>query len=363
MRNFGSIPKINRRVLLSGVALLPTLFGSARAIAQAQPATALDSGKEGHAGPPIKLTPSGSITVATNFQIIENKLITGKITVNGKNGVVIRNCQINHPGDVGIDATSCTNLTIQDCKVVNTSAATGLKPNPDEVKNIQLLYGGPHTIKRVYVQGAGGIFAYRCTGALNVSFLEGHGIRGCAAEERGQLIQMVLCKGGLLMEDFSAESDVANSWTSDIISLYQCLGSHIFRRGLVDGNNHPAGCAYMVQDTPGVLFEDCDAVRQGNGAFAVYSGTGGSPSSNVIYRRCRARDTIQKDVGRGPIASNYVTYISSPGCVGTRFEQCQHFNVLLSNLAWDVSTMAVMDWVRQDFTPRAPIRNKFGWDS
>ena len=171
------------------------------------------------------------------------------------------------------------------------------------------------------------------------------------------------CKGGALMEDFSSENDVANSWTEDLINLYQCTGSYVFRRGLVDGNNCPAGCAYMVQDTPGVLFEDCDAVRQGNGAFAVYSGTGGSPSSNVIYRRCRVKDTIQQEVGRGKIASNYCSFISSPGCVGTRFEQNKYYHVNESNLAWDGSTMAVMDWVRQDFTPRAPIRDEFGWDS
>ena len=102
---------------------------------------------------PIKLQPSGSITAVTNFQTIENKLITGKITVNGFNGVTIRNCQINHPGDVGIDVSNCTNLTIHDCKVLNTNAPVGLKPNSDEAKNIQLIHGGPYTIKRATLRG------------------------------------------------------------------------------------------------------------------------------------------------------------------------------------------------------------------
>ena len=84
------------------------------------------------------------------------------------------------------------------------------------------------------------------------------------------------CKGGALMEDFSAENDVANSWTEDLVNLFQCTGGpYIIRRGLIDGNNGPAGCAYMVEGTSNVLFEDCRCFRQGNGAFAVYSGGGG----------------------------------------------------------------------------------------
>src|SRR2546423_1606852 len=129
MKHSGSIMMINRRVLLSGLALLPALFSSARAIAQNQPATgsSLDSGKEGHIEttptpiPPITLQPSGSIMVTADNQVIENKLITGSINVSGRNGVIIRNCHVRHPGGIGIYAQNCTNLTIEDCKVVNTS--------------------------------------------------------------------------------------------------------------------------------------------------------------------------------------------------------------------------------------------------
>ena len=135
MRNFGSISKINRRGLLSGVALLPTLFGSVRAD-MPKPRLPLRSipGEEGHAErlvedavqtyrddietrpTPISLQPSGSIKAVTSFQTIENRLITGKITVNGMNGVTIRNCQINHPGDVGIDATELRQFDGPGCQ-------------------------------------------------------------------------------------------------------------------------------------------------------------------------------------------------------------------------------------------------------
>ena len=92
------------------------------------------------------------------------------------------------------------------------------------------------------------------------------------------------------------------------------------------------------------------------------SGPSGRASTNVIYRRARGRDTIQQEVGRGKIASNYCSFIPSPGCIGTRFEQNKYYDVKESNLARDGSTMAVRDWVKQDFTPRVPIRNKFGWN-
>ena len=317
---------INRRVLLSGLALLPASFSSARAIAQTQPATgsSLDSGKEGHARqlvedavrtyrqgtdttptpiPLITLQPSGSITVTADNQVIENKLITGSINLSGRNGVIIRNCHVRHPGGMGIYARNCTNLTIEDCKVVNTSAPVGLKPNPDESKNIELDYGGPHTIRRVYVEGACGIYAYRCAGALNISFLEGHNIRGPLSVPRGQLIQMNQCSGGALMEDFSAESDVKNSWTEDLINLFQCSGSYIFRRGLIDGNNGPAGCAYMVEAVSNVLFEDCDAVRQGNGAFAIYAFNNvGRITASTGAAGCEIRSSRRWGAGRLPAA-------------------------------------------------------------
>jgi hypothetical protein len=143
------------------------------------------------------------------------------------------------------------------------------------------------------------------------------------------------------------------------MNLFQCTGNWTFRRGLIDGNNSPSGCAFMVEGTSNVLVEDVDALHQGNGGPAVYSGgPSGGTSSNVIYRRFRIKDTIQTDQGRGPAQSGYTTYISSPGVASSKFEQCKHFNVNLPNLAWDGSTMATKDWANADFTPRAPIRNR-----
>jgi hypothetical protein len=314
--------------------------------------------------PPITLTPSGSIVVSANNQVIENKLITGSITLAGKSGVVIRHCEIRHASGEGISATNCTNLTIEGVKIINTSAKPGLTPNADdESKNIALYYGGPHTIKRVTVEGAGaGIYAYQCSGKINISFFEGHKARG-GTGNRGNLWQFNQCSGGALCEDFSSENPMNDSWTGDIINTYACTGSYIYRRGLIDGCNHPAGCGVMFESVSNALVEDVDTLRMGNGAFAVYAGSGGGGgvSTNMTYRRCRTKDSVQQEVGRGPIQSGYTSLISSPGCVNTRFEAVKYWNVNDANLAWDGTTMALKDWSKGDFVPRSPIRNKFSW--
>lgn len=327
-------------------------------------ATDPDDAQQPPGGGTITLTPSGSITVSANNQVIEKKRITGTIMIDHKDGVIIRNCEINHPGGRAITAESCTNLLIEDCKITNTSAPSGQKPNSDdETMSIYLNQLGPHTIRRVTVEGSGqGIYAYQCNKLISVSFFEGHKARG-GQGLRGQLWQFNQCTGGALCEDFSTENPANDSWTSDNINTYTCpAGQYTYRRGLIDGNNHPAGCGMMFEGTSNALVEDVDCVHMGNGAFAVYSGgSSGGASQNMTYRRCNTRDNIATDQGRGPPESGGSSFNSSPGCVNTRFEQCLYWNVKESVLSWDDSTMTSRDWKKQEFTPRAPIRNKFGW--
>ena len=328
-------------------------------------ATDPDDGSQPPSGGTITLTPSGSITVGANNQVIENKLVTGSINVNGKSGVTIRNCQVNFPGGIGIEAWDCTNLTIQDCKVCNTNHPTGQREGYGEYKCIQLHGGGPYTLTRVYVEEAAGIYAYACTGKITVSFLEGHNIRGTQASLRGQLIQLNNCTGGLLMEDFSCECPANNSWTEDNINLYDSGGSVQIRRGLIDGNNSPSGCGMMFEGVNGALVEDVDCVHMGNGAFAVYSSgpaSSAGTSANMTYRRCNTRDNIATDQGRGPPLSGGSSFNSSPGCTNTKFEQCLYWNVKEQGLSWDDATMTTRDLKKQEFTARAPIRNKYGWE-
>lgn len=316
--------------------------------------------------PPVTtLTPSGSIRTTASNQVIENKDVTGRIEVFDHSGVTIRNCRVKFPGQKGLHVMNGTGVTIKDCEFINSAAASGQNPNAGEDIGICLNnVSGTAIIDRCKFTGCAGIYAVICKGMLKFSFLEGHNLRAPLSPLRGQLVQINQCSGGALTEDFSVENDPANSRPADLISVFTSPGQPIiFRRGLLDGCNDPAGVACMVESTSNVLFEDVDALHQGNGAFSVYggSGGGGGASQGVIYRRCRVKDTIQKDQGRGPVSSNYCTYVSSPGCSGTRFEVCKHFNVKMDNLFWDASTMALRDCAQGDFTPRAPIRNVFGW--
>lgn len=328
-------------------------------------ATDPDEGGGGGGGGTITLTPSGSITVGANDQIIEKKLITGNIVMSGKSGVIVRNCEIRHAGGEGLSATNCSNITVQDCKFVNTAAPTGQKPLTAESRNMIFVQcPGAITITRCTVGGACGVYGYECSGKFNVSFLEGHNMRSRDNPMQGMLLQLNMCTGGITMEDFSVENDPNNSWSSDNINVFKSSGTMVFRRGYIDGNNHPAGCGMMFESCNNAVVEDVDMIRMGNGGPGVFSGQAqvGGTSSNMTYRRIRIKDTIVADQGRGPPESGGCTYCSSPGTTNTKFEQCQHFNVVDNNLAWDVATMTVKDWRKADFTPRAAIRNKFGWE-
>lgn len=310
--------------------------------------------------PPVVLTPSGSVSTTAANQVIEGRDITGKVIV-AHGGVIIRNCRIKHPGDNGIYANTVANLTIEDVEMINTSAASGLNPNPAEHIAVHLnSVSGTVDISRLTVRGAAGIYAHRCAAKLNINRMEGRNIRGPVTPLRGQLIQFNQCTGGGQVEDFSCENDPQNSWPEDVVNFYFCTGSYIFRRGLLDGCNSPSGVGFMIQDTPSVLVEDVDCVNQGNGAFSSF----GPKSSDNIFRRCNARDMIAISQGRGVPTSGALAYHSWSGAARTKFEQCKYFNIVsASKLAWDQATMAVKDFTPANFTARAPVRNVFGWST
>ena len=308
---------------------------------------------EGGALPP--LTSSGSITSSANNQIIENKLVTGMVTINGHSGVTVRNCHIRHSGSQGLLASNCSNLTIEDCKFTYTNAASGQNPNSGEVKNVELNRGGPITMRRCTFEGAHGIYAYSLSGMFTGSFLQCTNPRSGTVILRGGLIQMNACTGGGLIEDFSCECDNANSWPEDLVNIHYNTGTYTIRRGLLTGGTGPIAVSMMVEHTNGTLVEDVDVVQHFNGAFSSYDGT-----VAAIFRRCRAKNQSLTNQGRGNPGSSYCNFVSSnqPEAVsGTRFEQCKYFNVS-TNLTWHDSTIVVRDITSGDFTPRAPIRNR-----
>jgi hypothetical protein len=315
---------------------------------------------DGGTPPVTALTPSGSITVAGHNTVIENKKITGGIQSVNFNNLTIRNCIIEHNGRDGIFVQGCNGLTLQDVKVTYINGPTGQTPLPGEYINIKLNgVSGTCLMERVTVANACGLYAVICPANIKLSFWEGHNTRGPVNPPRGQFIQMNQNTGDMVIEDFSCENDPQNSYSEDIISIYQCAANKVkIRRGLLDGCNSPSGVEIMIENgTSGALIEDVDTIHHGNGAFSTYDA-----SHNTIWRRCRVRDQILTDQGRGNPTSNNkgqgpAVFVSDPTCQNTRFEAVKFYNVNKGNFAWLDSTMTAQDWKEENFTPRSPIRN------
>jgi len=311
--------------------------------------------------PPVALTPSGSVNSTTSNQVIEGLDVTGRITV-AHDGVTIRDCRVKHSGGHGISVQNVAGLTIRGVEVVNTGAASGLNPNPGEHNNIHLnAISGAIVIDRVTLHaGSSGIYAVNCPAKMTLSRIEGHNFGG--PMPRGQLFQANKSGGvGSVLEDFSCVNDLKNSWPEDLVNIWTCPNPWHIRRGLVDGCNSPSGVGVIVEDTPNCIIEDVDAVRFLNGAFS----SADALSIGNTFRRCRARDQVP-DQGRGKASSDtgggpltFHSYLSS----GTRYEAAVYWNVDERNIAWDQGKMAVCDTTKQEFTPRAAIRNTFAWST
>jgi hypothetical protein len=85
-----------------------------------------DTPSTGPADPGI-LTPSGTITVTQNGEVIQNLAITGQIFIDADN-VTIKNCTLNDGGQdnyyaVQVEA-GITNTTIENCSFTNTGDGT-----------------------------------------------------------------------------------------------------------------------------------------------------------------------------------------------------------------------------------------------
>src|SRR5262245_41783533 len=73
-------------------------------------------------------------------QLVENVTVNGSFTWSP--GVRVKNLHVRHPGGVGIYVGRDIEATGENIKVENINAPLGVKPNPDEVKNIELNRAG-----------------------------------------------------------------------------------------------------------------------------------------------------------------------------------------------------------------------------
>ena len=292
---------------------------------------------------------SASIFTERPGQIVEGKTVASEATciVVNHDDVVIRNCHLTHGG---INACGIANerpierLLIEECTIENAAAppsGPALSANQINVclRNVAGLAIRGMTVRR----GSSGVYLRRCHHVVAAG-LHGEDFRGPAP--RGQLIQFDNCHE-ILLDRFSCRNG-ESSWPEDVVSVFECTGSILIERGLLDGCNCPTGWGVMIEHTPDAIVRGVDCLRMGNGNFAA----AGARSVAVLFDSCRARDSIAKNQGRGIPTSNCLGFGSINGATRTAFRSIVYWNLgNPTNIAWDRSTMRDFEFRMLDFSP------------
>ena len=321
--------------------------------------------------PEITLTRSGPITVTSDGQVIQNKLIQARaqdgIVISSKKNVTIRRCRILYStGHQGIRFSQAHGLRIEDCEIVCANAPKTGKIEGHNSNCISGYESDGVSIERVKMSdGSAGIYLLICDRST-IRTVEGHNFRGDFP--RGQFIQFDKCIGGLI-EHFSVINDPSIAYTEDNINCYKS-GAQVIRNGLIQGNNSPSGVGILWEDQNdpkarggfGGLVEDVDLVDMGNGAC-----TGADGARDIVFRRVRVRDNRGLgQAGRAKPGSNSLVFsgYGEPGNRGKhlRLEQCVVFNLAKpNNLTWPRDSFEVVDVTTREFEPRAPIVLTWNW--
>jgi hypothetical protein len=241
---------------------------------------------------------------------------------------IIRNSRIRHNGGNGIKATGAR-VSIENCEIINAGApTTGAEVSADRCN---VIFDGASAafVNNVTLRnGSSGIYLNLSPNAV-LSGVVGYNMRGPAP--RGQLVQFNNSDSGLLQDFYSYTSDLVG-WCEDNVSVHASQNV-IVRRGLIDGNNSPTGVGVMVEaGSVRCNVNDVDTVRMGNGAFSAYTG-----STDAIFTRCRSKQQIGLDQGRGKPKSrgwNSTTrrniapalFVATAG-VGVRWVDCSMYDI------------------------------------
>jgi hypothetical protein len=262
----------------------------------------------------------------------------------GASGIVIRRCRFRHgAGSAGIELRNCAGASIEDCTFEVTDAPpTG--PLAAETNAVVFSSSPDGLVRRVLVRDCStGILGLRSP-HLRVAHLTGINQRG--PFPRGALVQFARCEKSQL-ENFYARNDINVAHTEDNVSVWRSDGCTI-RRGLIAGNNSPSGMGVMFEHSNEGLCEDVDVSRFSNGAFAAY------PGRDIIFRRCRARDSY-RPTPRGEPKSNSVVFAASPEAERVRVIDCSYFaHVNPKNVVWERSRFSTLELALRDFPPAAP---------
>ena len=304
------------------------------------------------------------------------------VRVDGYMDVKIRGNQIDHKKGYGIHATDSPSLRMDANSVTRVDPPEGILLHTET--NVQIEGSDGVGMRHIRTQyGSSGIVMLNCQD-LDIAFHQSMNTRGLFDKDGDKIgmgigLKLRRC-GRFNYADFSHFNERNVDSTSDNISVLACTGGAI-SRGIIDGNNDPAGVGVQIEQSPTGVFDvtDVDAIHMGNGAFYAYSGT-----HNVTWTNCRTRDMSLKDWGRGiprSAGKNKQTGERpghAPLCWGSglgpnnniRIVRGVYFNVDTTdgriqptepNLTWNTNWFAQRDLREEDFTPRAPYIFKPAW--
>ena len=306
---------------------------------------------------PIALTRSPkAIQSSYDGQVIENLDLyvdSGDAIMVTHDNVITRNVRIHHAEGSGIVVSGASNVTIENCEIINSDPPAGNQPESKaDIINIKV-YGSPNlTVDHVTVRdGSSGIYLVESPRA-KISNVEGYNFHG--PFPRGQFVQFDKSHDSTLTS-FYTLSDGAQSYTEDNVSIYHSKNVKI-SNGLIDGNNSPSGVGIMFEgNSEGGSADHVDAIRMGNGAFSSYS-------KDVTFDFTRSFDNIASDQGRGKPMSNALIWNVSASGISILHSSYTH-PAKRNNIVWGASKAVALD-VHEDrnATPMdRPVHNHFDW--
>lgn len=335
---------------------------------------------------PQVIGPTDTRTSLENVKIIAD----GKpaISITGKSGFRIRNCEIWHRNASGIRFEGVNGLTIENCRIgYLTPPAFDPARLLDSLLLPALGFSNVVGVNSTNVQlvnlqvsnGSNGIFLSGVKDA-RLRYIEAHDPRGGLIEGggsgNGHCVQFSNSENNVL-EDFSCECNPASSRCGDNLSVLQSRNITI-RRGMVQGNNSAKGVGVMFEHSfdkgQGGLVEDVDTIDMINGAFAAF------PARWVTWRRVRAKNNICTAVGAAPASNARFLFVGSHVENGNqgdmpieKYGNLQSCNLFLLDAryettcgaeppVWNQAAFRSLELRKEAFTARAPLRLIFCWD-
>ena len=218
-------------------------------------------------------------TGAKNFNITYYTP-SAPILLNGVHDKVIDGLEIDSSGVNCIRLTNCSNITIQNCRLVSSK---GNGVDIYKCKNI--------TIKNCYMESiVTGVYAIESQG-INVSYNQVKNVRG--PFPRGQMVQFNEVSGKKNVVSYNrCENILGESYPEDIINMFKTNGtfdSPVLIEGnwIRGGGPSKSGGGIMLGDNGGsyIIAKDNILVNPGQYGMAIAGGTNIQIVNNKIYSK------------------------------------------------------------------------------